>query len=97
MAYAQGVVSVTTTATKICTPGVGGVHVQNLSANAVFLGGPNVTADASATGGITLPASMATPVLIVTGLEPGTLDSDDALYGRVAAGSNNVAFLTAPQ
>ncbi len=94
MAYAQGVVSVGTTATKICTPGPAGAHVQNLGASVVFLGSANVTADTAATGGVQLPATMTSPVLIGTGLRPGTSDADDGLYGRVASGTVNVAFLS---
>jgi hypothetical protein len=94
MAYAQGVVSVGTSPTKICTPDQEGALVQNLGTSVVYLGGPTVTADASATGGVTLPANMTSPVPIAVGLRPGTLDADDGLYGCVAAGSVNVAFLT---
>lgn len=91
MAYASGVVSVGTTATLICTPGPGGASVQNLSANAVTLGGPGVAVGS----GVTLPASMTSPVLVATGMELGTVGEDNGLYGRVAAGTNSVAFLTA--
>lgn len=95
MAYAQGVVSVGTSPTKICTPDPTGVLVQNLGAAVVYLGGITVTADASATGGVTLPATMTTPMEVGFGLRPGTVDPDDGLYGVVATGTANVAFLTA--
>ena len=65
--YANGVVSVGTTATKICTPGPTGVMIQNLGASALYLGGPTVTANTAATGGVTLPAAMAAPVRVPTG------------------------------
>ena len=94
MAYANGVVSVGTSATLICLPGPEGVLVQNLGATVVFLGGAGVTADTAATGGIQLPATMTTPTLIRTGTEPGTVGDNNALYGRVASGSVNIAFLT---
>ena len=44
MAYSNGVVSVGTAATLICTPGRDGAMVQNLGAAVVYLGGPGVTA-----------------------------------------------------
>lgn len=95
MSYKQSVISVGTSPTLIGTPGPGGILVQNLSAVAVFLGGPNVTADAAATGGLTLPASVTTPVLVPTGLRPTTVDADDGLYARVATGTASVSVLGA--
>lgn len=98
MAYTQGVVSVGTAATLICTPGEEGVMVQNTGTAAVTLGGATVTAGtAAATGGITLGTAAApgTIVFIPTGRTGGTVGDDTALYGRVASGTSNVAFLCA--
>jgi len=93
--YANGVVSVGTAATLICTPGPDGVMVQNLGTAVVTLGAATVTAGTAtlATGGISLGTAMAAPVLIATGLRAGTLTADEGLYGRVAGGTSNVAFL----
>jgi hypothetical protein len=92
MPYQNGVVSCGTTATLICTPStapdVDGVLVQNLGAVALYLGGPTVTAGTTATGGLQLPASSTTPVLV-----PTTGASSEAIYGIVASGSVNVAYL----
>ena len=88
--YSQGVVSVGTSPTRICSPGPGGAHLQNLGAAVVYVGSSTVTANAAATGGVQLPAAMTAPVLIPVGLRPGTYESDptaDDIYGRVAAGS----------
>lgn len=89
MAYTQGVVSVGTAATLICTPGPAGAMVQNLGAGTPSLGGPGVTVGSA----ITLPPSMTAPVWLLTGRTGGTIGDDSALYGRVASGTTNVAFL----
>jgi hypothetical protein len=90
MPYTNGVVSVGTTATLIATLGAApqndGVLIQNLGATAVYLGGSTVTAGATATGGLQVPAN-ATVTVPTTGAEPL------ALYGIVASGTANVAFL----
>lgn len=91
MAYTNGVVSVGTSPTLICTPGLSGVTVQNLSATAVTLGGPSVATGA----GITLAANMTAPLAIPTGATRGTVGANEGLYGRVASSTANVAFATA--
>jgi hypothetical protein len=93
MAYSNGVVSVGTAATLICTPGRDGALIQNLGATVVYLGGPGVTADASATGGVTLAATQTAPTMVRSGMVAGTFGANDGLYGRVASGTSNVAFL----
>jgi hypothetical protein len=96
MSYSNGVVSVGTAAVKICTPGRDGAQVQNLGTAVVYLGGPGVTADAGAAGGITLgtaAAGTSVPVMIRSGAVAGTVGGDEGLYGRVAGGTSNVAFL----
>jgi len=95
MAYSNGVVSVGTATTLICTPGATGAWVQNLGGTAVYLGGPGVTAGTAATGGVTLPPTMTSPVLIPSGVQAGTIGADLGLYGRMASGTSNVAFLCA--
>jgi hypothetical protein len=95
MSYRQAVISVGTTPTLLGTPGPAGMLVQNLSAVVVFLGGPAVTADATATGGLTMPASVATPLLVPSGTRPDRADADDGLYARVVTGTANVAVLGA--
>lgn len=93
MAYANGVVSVGTAATLICTPGRDGALVQNLGTAVVFIGGPGITADAAATGGVTLTTGQTAPQMVRSGMVAGTVGANDALYGRVAGGTSNVAFL----
>lgn len=92
MAYKNGVVSVGTTATLIATPSsapdVDGILVQNLGAVAVYLGGSTVTAGTTSTGGLQLPASSTTPVLV-----PTTGASTEGLYAITASSTANVAFI----
>jgi len=93
MAYSNGVVSVGTAATLICTPGRDGALVQNLGTAVVYLGGPGVTAGTAATGGVTLGTAQASPTMVRSGQSAGTIGADDGLYGRVAGGTSLVAFL----
>ena len=91
MPYVNGVVSVQTTATLIATPSAVpddiGILVQNLGSTVVYLGGPTVTANTTATGGLQLPASSTTPLNV-----PCTGAASEALYG-VSTAACNVAFL----
>jgi hypothetical protein len=93
MSYSNGVVSVGTAVTLICTPGRDGALVQNLGTAVVYLGGPNVTAGTAATGGVTLGTAQTAPQMVRSGASAGTIGGDDGLYGRVAGGSSLVAFL----
>jgi hypothetical protein len=90
MSYKNGVVSVGTTATLITTPGStpenGGVLVQNLGTNPLFLGGSTVTAGTTSTGGLQVAANATVNV-------PTTGAATEALYGIVASGTANVAWL----
>ena len=98
MAYAGGAgsVSIGTAATLICVPSGQGVLVQNNGTAAVTLGGAGVSAGtAVATGGVTLPAGQTSPVMVPTGLRPGTVAANDGLYGRTSSGTSSVAFLSA--
>lgn len=92
MPYNNAVVSVGTSPTLLCTPGVvpdnESVLVQNLSAVIVYIGGSTVTAGTTATGGLQLPASNTTPVAV-----PCTGAAAEALYAVVASGTANVAVL----
>jgi hypothetical protein len=87
--FKQGIVSVGTTATLICTVGAApendGVMVQNNGSTPVLLGGSTVTTT-GATAGIQIAAS-ATMTIPTTGAEPL------ALYGIVASGTANVSYL----
>ncbi len=88
MPYNNGLVTVATTATVICSVGErGGVIIQNNGSAAVFLGGPNVAASGANTG-ISLAAG-ATLFIPSVGTNPKTL------FGVVAAGTAPVVFLFA--
>ena len=92
MPYSHGVVSVTTSPTLIATPSSipenGGLLVQNLSAQVLYIGGPTVTAGVTATGGIQIAASPSAAVLV-----PTTGAGNEVLYGVVAATTAKVATL----
>lgn len=94
MAYQGGAKTVgSATGVAICVVPVGGeALVQNNGTTPVTLGG---AAGITAGVGIVLPANMATPVLLPSGVVRGTTDADDQLYGRTAAGSASVGFLVA--
>ena len=87
--FKQGVVSVGTTATRICTigaaPDTDRVIVQNNGTTAVFLGGSNVTTS-GATAGVQVAAN-GTLTVPTTGAEPLTL------FGICASGTNNASYL----
>lgn len=90
--YANGVVSVGTTATKICVPPAEGTAlIQNLSSSDVYVGGAGVTTS----DGLKLAASSTTPVPVPSGHREGAGDADDALYGVTGTGTADVAYLTA--
>lgn len=83
--YAQGSVSVTTTATKVCTvPAENDDVVVYCSAAAVF-GGPTVTAT-GATAGVTVPATTLTRLPSVAGVVHD-------LYAIVASSTSTVAYM----
>ena len=95
MAISSETKTVTTTATVI-TVGVGSppirgdrghaVLVQNNSTlRTLYIGGPDVTADTSATGGVQIAVGGSIPL--------GELASSDTLYGIVATGTAAVAIL----
>ncbi len=90
MGYQSTVVSVGTDAT-VLTLAQGGVVLQNLGSEIVYVGGPEVTADETSTGGLQLPASDTTAVTIPAAQ---MRRADDALYGRTASGTASVAVLT---
>ena len=94
MAYQNGVTNVGTAPTPICTPGPAGVLLANLSGTAAFVGGPGVVAASTAGGGIPIgTANVLIPLPARRGT-PANTDVDDQLYGRVAAGSVSIAWLT---
>lgn len=86
--YLNGTASVGVARTLLVTTGsVGGVLVQNQGAVAVFLGGATVTADATATGGISVAAGAS--VLI-----PTTGGAKADLYAVTASSTANVSWLS---
>jgi hypothetical protein len=84
------VVSVGTTATLIATPSSvpenAGVLVQNLGTAMVYLGGSSVTAGSTSTGGLQVAQNAIVNV-------PVTGAKSEAIYGIVASGTANVAYL----
>jgi hypothetical protein len=90
MPYQHGVVSVGTTATQIASPGSvpenAGVLIQNLGTAAVYLGGSTVTAGTTSTGGLQVAQNAIVSV-------PTTGAASEPLYGIVASGTANVAYL----
>lgn len=90
MPYKNGVVSVGTTATLIYSVGSApendGVLVNNGGSATLYLGGSTVTANTASTGGFPVAAG-ATVTVPTTGAEPLSL------YGIVASGTANVAYL----
>lgn len=84
--YAQGTVSVSGTATLICSPGGGSnVVIQNGGSAAVLLGGPTVTAT-GATAGISLAAAGIITI-------PVDADAPHDLWGITASSTAAVSFL----
>lgn len=87
--YLHGTVAAGVARTLLVTAGSpGGVLVQNQGAAAVFLGGSTVTADTSATGGISVAAGATVTVPTVGG------HSAD-LYVVTASGTAPVTWLSA--
>jgi hypothetical protein len=86
--YLHATVTVGTAATLLGTTGSpGGVLVQNNGSAAVFLGGPTVTADTTATGGLQVAAGASMTVPTVGGAAAD-------LYAIVATGTADVAWLS---
>ena len=87
--YRHGTVTVGTTATLLVSSSFpGGVLIQNNGTAPIFLGGPNVTANTAATGGIQVAAGATVTVPSVGGI---TAD----LYAVIATGTATVAWLAA--
>jgi hypothetical protein len=90
MPYVNDVVSVGTTATLIATPSSvpenAGVHIQNLGTATVYVGGSTVTAGTTSTGGLHVAQNAIVNV-------PTTGAASEAIYGIVASGTANVAYL----
>lgn len=89
MSYSHGVKTVSTTRTLLVSTGAGnndGVLVQNQGSTPVYLGGPTVTADGTATGGLQVPAGATVTVPSIGG---GTAD----LWAVMATGTAPVAWL----
>jgi hypothetical protein len=98
MSYLNGVTPIPfgTAPTAIATPIGGGIVVQNLSPLTVYLGGPGVTADTSATGGVQLgTANTSNSILSIPGKHAVAFPTDvvDSVYGRVASGTANVSWI----
>jgi hypothetical protein len=89
MAYSQGTVSVSSTATLICTPNTNsGVLLVNNGSAAVYFGGASVTADTTATGGI----KVASGASITIPSCDGSVGSP--IYGITATSTATVSFMT---
>jgi hypothetical protein len=63
-----------------------GALIQNLGSTTLYIGGSAVTAGTTATGGLQVAANAIVNV-------PTTGAASEAIYGIVASGSNNVAYL----
>jgi hypothetical protein len=89
MPYNNGVVSVGSTATLICTPGSvpdnEAVLIQNLGTTTVYIGGSTVTAGTTATGGLQVAANAIVSV-------PCTGAASESVYG-ISTAACNVAYL----
>lgn len=83
--YANGSVSVGTTATKVCTVPAENDDVLVYCSAATAFGGPSVTAS-GATAGVTVPATTLTRIPSVG----GTVHD---LYAIVSSGTSTVSFL----
>lgn len=84
--YANGTVSVGTTATLICAPsGCNQVLISNSAGGTVYLGGSTVTAT-GATQGYPLAAS-------TTALIPVIAGAQCQLYGITTTGTSNISYL----
>lgn len=83
--YAQGAVSVGTTATKVCTVPAENDDILVYCSAATVFGGPSVTAT-GATAGVTVAATTLTRIPSVG----GTVHD---LYAIVASSTSTVAFL----
>ena len=91
MAFQNSVSTVGTgTPTKIVTVGSRGAVVQNVGPTTLYLGGPGVTADTSATGGIQLTSANG-PLQMLGGSTEfliGGAVSDAAVLYAVSSGAN---------
>ena len=87
--YLHGTVTVGAAAVLLVSAGYssGGVLVQNQGAEAVWLGGPTVTANTAATGGIQVPAGASVTV-------PTTGSGRRDLYAVAVTGPAPVTWLT---
>lgn len=83
--YANGAVSVGTTATKVCTVPAENDDVAVYCSAATVFGGPSVTAT-GATAGVTVPATTLVRLPSV-----GSVAHD--LYAVVGSGTSTVAYL----
>lgn len=83
--YAQGAVSVTTTATKVCTVPAENDDVLVYCSADTFFGGPSVTAT-GATAGVKVSATTLTHIPSVGG-------TAHDLYAIVATSTSTVTFL----
>jgi hypothetical protein len=86
--YDNGVGTATTTASKLVTVQAenDGILIQNQGAGIVYVGGPSVTADQAATGGLQVAANGSVTVPSVGGIQHD-------LYVITATGTAKVAWL----
>lgn len=89
MAYVNGVITVGTSKVQVAVIGLHGAVLQNVGATTIYIGGPGVTADATATGGVNF-TSAAAPLVIPGGaveLDIGGATSDSAILYAISSGA----------
>ncbi len=91
MGYQNSVATIGTgTPTRVVTVGLRGAVLQNVGPTTIYIGGPGVTADQSATGGVPITSAQA-PLLMLGGsteLMIGGAVSDAAVLFAVSSGAN---------
>ena len=97
MGFQNGVKTVGTgTATQIVTVGSRGAVVQNVGPTTLYLGGPGVTADTSATGGVQLTSANG-PLQMLGGSTEffigGAISDAAVLYATSSGSGGKLAFI----
>lgn len=96
MGYQNGVVTISTSRVQVVTVGLRGALVQNVGSTTIYLGGPGVTADQTATGGVPITSAQA-PLQMLGGsteLMIGGAISDAAILYAIGSGTGGkLAFM----